>query len=294
MMTLEDGFLSRCEDALRHAVRAGLVGQLRESPPDVPCDTHDVVGRHERPQAHRARLGAGLALVVVLVASGVAWARMNGLSGTNGSPGTTSASSTSSRTTRPPTTPTTTPTAAAVDPALTKAERALATCRAGLAARERVAQAAAASARDWGTHTGAQLKLDSGAWTLAQAQAAWAASKARGVSDIQGFAAATAAVRSGSGAAACRSVMADTAPTMLAAKGRSCASRDGALSAVASTGAEVNAQWAAHLAMMADKAHTDAGVYHDRWVAMVAQAQAPLQRYAAAATALLRAPTCPA
>jgi hypothetical protein len=89
-------------------------------------------------------------------------------------------------------------------------------------------------------------------------------------------------------------VVADTASTTLAAKGKSCAARDKALSAVASTGGVVHSQWAAHLAMMADKTHTDAGAYHHRWVTMVAQAKGPLKRYAAAAAALSRAPVCPA
>lgn len=280
----------------------GQIGQLRESSPGLPGETQSVVGKHESPRsrrAHWAAFCAVVAIVVVLLASGVAWAVLNAQSGTDESTDsgkstvstrTTSTRSTSSSPTHPATKPPTAPS----DAALTKAQRALVTCRADLAARERLAQAAAASARDWGMHTGAQIKLDSGAWTLAQAKAAWAASKARGASDIRQFAAAMTAVTNDSGATGCRSVMADTAPTELAAQGRSCASRDRALSAVASTGGVVHSQWAAHLAMMADKTHTDAGAYHNRWVTMVAQAQTPLQRYAAAATALSRAPLCSA
>jgi hypothetical protein len=155
-----------------------------------------------------------------------------------------------------------------------------------------LASAAAASARDWGTHTGAQVNLDAGKWTLAQAKAAWAASKAHGAADLRQFAAAKAATRTEVGVTACPSVTADTASTQLAADGRSCAARDRSLAAVLSTGAVVHSQWAAHLAMMADKTHTDAGAYHQRWATMVAQAKTPLQRYAAAATALSRAPVC--
>jgi hypothetical protein len=275
---------------------------LRESSPGLPRETHIVVGKHESPRsrwAHWAALWTVVAILVALLAWGVARAVMNAGSGTDESADSgrstlsnriTSTGSTSSS----PTNPTTSPPTAPSDAALTKAQRALVTCRSDLATRERLAQAAAASARDWGMHTGAQVKLDSGAWTLTQAKAAWAASKARGASDTRQFAAAMAAVRTGSEATACRSVLADTASTDLAAKGRSCASRDRALSAVTSAGRVVNSQWAEHLAMMAGRTHTDAGAYHNRWVTMVAQAQEPLQRYAAAATALLRAPACSA
>lgn len=88
--------------------------------------------------------------------------------------------------------------------------------------------------------------------------------------------------------------MADTGSTPLAAKGKACDAREKTLLAIASTGAAVNAQWAAHQTMMANKAHTSEGAYHDRWVAMVTGARAPLERYAAAAAALGRAPACSA
>jgi prophage DNA circulation protein len=126
------------------------------------------------------------------------------------------------------------------------------------------------------------------------AKAAWAQSKARGPADVQQFAAATTAVRDRASATACRSAKAATAPTNLADRGRRCDARDRALATVASAGAVVNSQWAAHITMMANKAHTDSAAYHDRWMRMVTQAQAPLKQYAAAAAALARAPTCSA
>ena len=273
----------------------GQIGRMREPPPGLSSETYPV-GRHERPRSKRARWAvvfAGAAIMGVLLA--VTWLFMSAQLGTDnaddsgtatvptrtGSAGSTTATATD-------------PTASPSEAALTNAQRVLAECRAHLAAREQLAQAAAASARGWRTHTSAQLKLDAGEWTLAQAQAAWDASRARGTTDVQRFAAAARAVRTGSGSTACRSVAADTASTELAAEGRSCAARDEALAAVGSAGALVNSQWAAHLTMMADKPHADAASYHDRWVAMVAQAQGPLQRYAAAAAALLRAPACAA
>ena len=174
--------------------------------------------------------------------------------------------------------------------ALATAQRALTACAATIAAREQLARAAAASARDWATHTGAQRRLDSGQWTVGRAKAAWASSKARGPADLRQFAAAQAAVEAG--ATGCRSVVADTTSTSLADKGRACAAREKALIAVASAGSVVNAQWATHQTMMAAKAHTSQGAYQDRWVAMVVASEAPLQRYAAAAAAVGRAPAC--
>lgn len=174
--------------------------------------------------------------------------------------------------------------------ALATAQRTLSACAATVAAREQLARAAAASARDWATHTGAQRNLDSGMWTVAQARTAWASSKARGPEDLKQFAAAKAAIAAAP--AGCRSVIADTTPTSLAARGKACAAREKALVAVASAGSVVNTQWAAHQKMMAAKAHTNEGAYHDRWVTMVVDSAAPLKRYAATAAALDRAPTC--
>jgi hypothetical protein len=120
----------------------------------------------------------------------------------------------------------------------------------------------------------------------------WAKTKARGSQDTKRFLSAAAKVREGSSAADCGSVVADTASTPLAEQGTRCAARVKALDVVASTGAVLNTQWAAHVEMMANKAHTDHAAYHDRWVKMVAQAQAPLKRYAEASETLSKAPAC--
>lgn len=172
------------------------------------------------------------------------------------------------------------------------AQQALATCKARVAAGERLAQAAAGSARTWTAHTAAQLKLDTDAWTVAQAEAVWERTKKQGPDDVRRFTEAAKAVDGGSAETACRSAESATASTDSAQEAKACASRARALAAVASTGKVVNDQWAEHIEMMADAPHTNAAAYHDRWVAMVAQAQEPLQRYAAAAEALLRAPSC--
>jgi hypothetical protein len=235
----------------------------------------------------------------VLLGSGVAWAVMRVQSDTGTAaprlPATapltpeTAATRSVATTSAPASSPSASSTAG--DDALATAQRALTACAATVAAREQLAHAAAASARDWGTHTGAQRKLDSGQWTVAQARAAWASSKARGPADLEQFDAARAAVAAAD-SGACRAAVADTASTSLAGKGKDCAARDTALAAVGSAGSVLNGQWAAHQKMMAAKAHTSQGAYHDRWVTMVVTSQAPLKRYATAAAALDRAPTC--
>lgn len=237
------------------------------------------------------------ALLFVVVGTVVAWAvvRADAELGASASP--TSAAPSPTVTTGSPATSTpsaTTPTSSATtaDAALATAKTALAACVASIAPRKQLAQVAAASARDWRIHTDAQRKLDSGAWTLEQADAVWAQTQARGAADVKRFATAKAAVERADGATACRSVTARTTSTSLAAKGKACASLDRALAAVASTGSVVNTQWAEHLEMMAAKPHTRAAAYHDRWMSMVAEAREPLQEYAAAAAALDRAPAC--
>jgi hypothetical protein len=236
------------------------------------------------------------AIAVVLIGSAVAWAVMRTQPGTEESAAPEIAASTAATTALSSRGPTTThlssQTATATDQTLARARSALSACADSIAARERLARAAAASARDWRTHVEAQLKLDRGTWTIAQAKAAWAASKARGPADVRQFAAAAAALRASDSTRACRSVVADTASTGLASNGTQCAARDRALAAVSTTGEVVNAQWAAHIRMMADKPHTDSGAYHARWTTMVDESQAPLKRYAAAAAALARAPAC--
>lgn len=253
-----------------------------------------VTGRHERPRAHRWGPAAVGAVVVVLLAAGATWAVMRGQSDS----GTAAPRASSTAPLTPETAATNSGSAGTAssspttgDAALATAQRALAACAATITAREQLARAAAASARDWSTHTGAQRRLDSGEWTVAQAKAAWASSKAHGSADVKQFAAAAAAVEAAD-STACRAVVTDTASTSLADRGTACTAREKALVSVASAGSVVNAQWAAHIAMMADKAHTDQGDYHDRWVTMVAEAPAPLKRYAAAAAALERAPAC--
>ena len=249
-----------------------------------------MVGKHSGRQTRRSGWVAATVVLVALLTAGGVWVLVKAASDVAGtvagptpSPGPTSSTSA---------TPAASPTNSPTDSRLAKAQRALASCRSGVAQRERLAEAAAVTARDWKAHTDAQLQLERGTWSPAKAEAVWDKTKARGPQDTKRFLSAAAKVREGSSAADCGSVVADTASTPLAEKGTRCAARVKALGVVASTGAVLNTQWAAHLEMMADQAHTNDAVYRDRWVTMVAQAQAPLKRYAKASETLSKAPAC--
>jgi hypothetical protein len=156
---------------------------------------------------------------------------------------------------------------------------------------DRLAPAAGASYRDWATHVNAQLQLDRGRITLAETEAMWAASRKGGATDVRSFAAARAAWDKVAGA--CSSVSADATSATRAAV-RACVDRYDAVRAVAARGAEVNEQWAAHLQMMADKAHTDGAAYSRRWRRMVQDAPPVLKAYAAARERMDAAPPCEA
>ena len=171
------------------------------------------------------------------------------------------------------------------------AAAALASCTTTVRAQQGLARAAAASARDWGLHTDAQRKFDSGVFTAAQTKAQWAASKARGPADLAAYERAAKAVqRAGDG---CRKVSVAVAGSPVEATAKRCAKRSTVLARVARTGGVVNRQWAAHLAMMAHKEHSGAAEYLDRWAGMVKDSGPALAAYRAAAAALAKAPACP-
>ena len=166
----------------------------------------------------------------------------------------------------------------------------LAACQHALTLGDAVADAADASHRDWGTHVQAQLQLDQGKITLAQTLALWASSKKPGPSDVRAFTTARAAWTKASGA--CQSMASAATTTGDRADAAACLARRAAVQAVVATGADVNAEWADHLQMMAHKAHTDAVAYSQRWREMVQQAPATLKAYEQARSRLVAAPRC--
>lgn len=250
------------------------------------------MGKHSGSASRTPLVAAGAALLVVLGVAG--WAVATAASD-DSSPKDRVSSTTSSTS---PVTPgsssssTSASGSTTTDPATAAAQAALTSCRARVAADEAVVKAAAASANDWSTHTSAQLKLDRGSYTLAQTTSDWARSKVRGAADVAAFTRADKAAKALR--ASCADVARATAGTEYAAPAAACAKRQAALAPVAATGGTVNAQWAAHIVMMAHKEHADGAAYHDRWMGMVKAAQPALAAYVAAATTLSRTPACPA
>ncbi len=173
--------------------------------------------------------------------------------------------------------------AAAVSPQLSA-------CQHALTLGDAVADAADASHRDWGSHVQAQLQLDQGKITLAQTLALWASSKKPGPSDVHAFTTARAAWAKASGA--CQTMATKATTTADRADAAACMARRAAVQAVVATGADVNAEWADHLQMMANKAHTDTAAYSQRWRQMVQQAPATLKAYEQARSRLAAAPRC--
>lgn len=169
---------------------------------------------------------------------------------------------------------------------------ALASCTTTVRAQQGLARAVAASARDWALHTDAQRKFDSGEFTVAQTEAQWAASKARGPADLAAYTRAVKAVQRARGG--CDRLAAATSGSSVEVPAKRCTTRSASLARVARTGAVVHRQWAAHLAMMAHKQHMGEAEYLDRWAGMVEDAKPALTAYRAAAAALAKAPPCSA
>lgn len=190
----------------------------------------------------------------------------------------TSGSATSSSSTSPP----------AVDPVAAP----LAACRAEVAAGEALAVAAADSARDWGAHAGAEVSLDAGRISYAQAEKIWAASKKPGPADIASFAAAQASYNRSVGGCGDLAKAASAAGASAPSAAAACVTRAKALATVATTGANVNDQWAAHQAQMKTKATAAGPAYHQKWMDFVADSKPVLTAYRTAASALAKAPGC--
>lgn len=249
------------------------------------------VGRHSSSRA--GRVTSALVAGAILVAGGGAWAAgsLLGDDGDGTSQGDTtaasttpSAASTSSDSTAATASPSASASAAADEAA---AEQARAACTAQVRAAEAVATALAGSAMHWKQHTDAYLAKTSGRITLEQTKKIYADSKAFGLADEKAVAATTKALTA-TGAAcgdAAKVLPADAAVT-------ACTARLKALDAVRTTGTKVQNEWSAHMRMMANKAHTDGGQYHQTWLKAVSDAQKSIPAHAKAAAAVAQAPAC--
>jgi len=159
-------------------------------------------------------------------------------------------------------------------------------------AGEALASAAADSARDWGAHAGAEVRLDAGKITYAQAEKIWAASKKPGAADVAAFAAAQPRYARSVGGCTALDKAASAAGSSTPEGAAACVARSKALATVATTGAKVNAQWAAHQAQMKTKATAAGPAYHQKWMDFVADSKPVLTAYGTAAAALAKAPAC--
>lgn len=165
-----------------------------------------------------------------------------------------------------------------------------ASCRATLAAGQRLANAAAASAKDWRTHAGAQWAYDANRISYAEAQARWAASKKNGEQDLAGFASAKTAYDKV--AKGCGGTTGAASGSSGASVSKACADRAGALAKLATAGTVVNNQWADHVALMKTSATAAGHEYHMKWMTQTEQAKKALRDYDSAVRALNAAPTC--
>ncbi|NNM45880.1 hypothetical protein [Knoellia koreensis] len=266
------------------------------------------MGRHRGSARHPLVLVAVLTVVAVLLAGGGAYAVWRAFdepspgevaptvtAGGGSSVGAESVETTGPGTTGPSSSTTsgssTTGSSTSSGPSA-EATAALQRCVTTVRAQESLAKAVAGSAASWQTHTDAQRRMEAGTFTAAQTAAAWARSKARGPADLKAYATANAAVKqAGQG---CADVDAKTAGSPLAAKASACAERSTRLAAVQAAGGKVQSEWSAHIAMMANKAHTNKAAYHERWLGMVKDAGPTLTAYRTAAAAAAKAPACTA
>ncbi|KGN34429.1 hypothetical protein N802_13180 [Knoellia sinensis KCTC 19936] len=160
-------------------------------------------------------------------------------------------------------------------------------CVAQVKAAEDFAAAAKDSAAHWKTHTDAYLAKTSGRITLEETAKLYADSKAFGLADEKAIAATTKAFQATGTACADAAKEAAGDATITA-----CTTRLAALDKVRTTGTTVQNEWSAHLRMMANKAHTEMGSYHNTWVKAVDSAQKSIPAYQAAADAVGNAPAC--
>lgn len=245
------------------------------------------VGRHSTSNA--GLVTAAVVAGVVLVAGGGAWA-MGAVLGDDPPPTAAPSTSTSviaSSSASPSPTASTSPSPAPSASDTAGARTARAACVAQVRAAEGIATAVAGSALHWQQHTDAYLAKTGGRITLAETQRRYAASKAYGLADEKAVAATTKAFMA-TGAAcadAARALPGDAAIT-------ACTTRLTALGVVRTTGTQVQNEWSTHMRMMSNKAHTDAGAYHQTWVKAVAGARKSLIAHANAATAATKAPAC--
>jgi hypothetical protein len=179
------------------------------------------------------------------------------------------------------------PPPAAATPVPASAAVAVQACETTVARARDAVVAAQPSYSHWSGHVRAQLDYDAGTATLEQTRARWASTKATADADLAQFAAAYAAyesVQDGCG---------DRSPVGGDAVMAGCHTDLAAASAAVTAGKAVVDDWAAHVAMMKGKEHTDPTQYGRMWRDMVRAAPANLDRFAQASLQMSGHNACP-
>jgi hypothetical protein len=167
---------------------------------------------------------------------------------------------------------------------------ALADCVRAVELGERVVRAAGTVHGNWSGHVQAQLDYDAGTATVEQTRERWAATKATADADLAAFTAAVDEYRPG--AAACAALRAADLPEAWQQPAVQCQVRDAGLVTAVAAGEAVVGDWAAHVAMMKDRSHTEPSQYGRMWEEMVAAAPPHIAAFGAARDALAGVPGC--
>lgn len=167
---------------------------------------------------------------------------------------------------------------------------ALAGCVRAVELGERVVRAAGTVHGNWSGHVRAQLDYDAGTATLEQTRERWAATKATADADLLAFT--TAVVEYRPGAAACAALRAADLPERWQQPAVQCQVRDAGLVTAVAAGEAVVGDWAAHVAMMKDRSHTEPTQYGRMWDEMVAAAPPNIAAFGTARDALVDVPGC--
>lgn len=259
------------------------------------------MGRHGNDSRRHVRTVIVLCATAVLVVVGAAttWAvAKRGERSQAGSPveaaaaspgpATPSASASTAATAPTSSTPTAaTPTAGT--PTATAAPSALLACRAEVRAGEAAVRAARSSYKHWSAHVQAQVGLDRGTLTVAEAEKIWARTKKFGDSDVTTFRSKKRAYDEKP--KACAELPADLPPTYQEAAD-ACTARSAAVATAVTAGDRVNDDWADHVALMERKDGMASSRYLEKWRAMVEEAPSDLKKFAKHYRAHTRAPSC--
>lgn len=166
----------------------------------------------------------------------------------------------------------------------------LTACAGEVAAGQELASVANVGASNWKSHFTASVDYNAGDITLDEANDIFNTTKANVAQEVEDYEAARAAYDEATGG--CTELAAADVDEEFTDAAASCTARAEALSNLAATADKVNADWAAHGAMMASKAEQDINDYMEEWHHDVAAAPENMDPYDDAVAALEAAPPC--